>query len=106
MSGSVSALVSYESHTRVQGAFLVVLLGLALGGAPLLRGRARWASLLFTSTAILSAILAVAGNRYDARYAYPDFGPLAAAAALGAWAITTRLKQLALRLPNLHGAHD
>jgi hypothetical protein len=99
MSGSVRPLVFYESHTRVQGVFLVVLLVLALLSVALLRGRTRWASLLFTSTAILMAILAVAGNRYDARYAYPDFGPLAAAAALGAWAIATRLKQLLRRSP-------
>jgi len=93
VSGSVRPLVFYESRTRVQGAFLVVLLVLALLGVPLLRRQMRWASLLFTSTAVLMAILAVAGNRYDARYAYPDFGPLAAAAALGAWAIATRLQR-------------
>jgi hypothetical protein len=92
-SGSVRPLVSYESHTRVQGAFLVALLLAAIIGTPLLRGRARWAAVLFTLTALLSAIFAVAGNRYDARYAYPTFGPLAAGAALGAWGIAARVRQ-------------
>jgi hypothetical protein len=95
--GSIHSLVFYESHTRVQGAFLVALLLGAVVGAPLLRGRLRWATLLFTLTAVLSAIVSVAGNRYDARYAYPTFGPLAAGAALGAWGIATRLKQVARR---------
>jgi peptidoglycan/LPS O-acetylase OafA/YrhL len=77
----------------VQGAFLILLLLAAIVGAPLLRSRQRWGAILFTLTAIFSAVLAVAGNSYDARYAYPTFGPLAAGAALGAWGIATRLKR-------------
>jgi hypothetical protein len=92
-SGSISPLVFYEEHTRVQGAFLILLLLAAIVGAPLLRSRQRWGAILFTLTAIFSAVLAVAGNSYDARYAYPTFGPLAAGAALGAWGIATRLKR-------------
>jgi hypothetical protein len=92
-SGSISPLVFYEEHTRVQGAFLVLLLLVAIVGTPLLTGRQRWGAILFTLTAIFSAILAVAGNSYDVRYAYPTFGPLAAGAALGAWGITTLLKR-------------
>jgi hypothetical protein len=104
-SGSISSLVFYEEHTRVQGAFLVLLLLVAIVGAPLLRGRQRWGAILFTLTAIFSAILAVAGNSYDVRYAYPTFGPLAAGAALGAWAIASLLKrERARRWPNGHGA--
>jgi hypothetical protein len=99
-SGSISPLVSYEEHTRVQGAFLVLLLLVAIVGAPLLRGRQRLGAILFTLTAILSAILAVAGNSYDVRYAYPTFGPLAAGAALGAWGIATLLaRERARRWP-------
>jgi hypothetical protein len=47
----------------------------------------RWAALLFTLTALFSITFAVATDNYDARYAYPTFGPLAAGAALGAWGI-------------------
>jgi uncharacterized membrane protein YccC len=97
--------VFYEEHTRVQGAFLVLLLLVAIVGAPLLSGRQRWGAILFTLTAIFSAILAVAGNSYDVRYAYPTFGPLAAGAALGAWRIATLLKrERARRWPKGHGA--
>ena len=92
-SGSISPLVFYEEHTRVQGVFLILLLLAAIVGAPLLTGRQRWGAILFTLTAIFSAVLAVAANSYDPRYAYPTFGPLAAGAALGAWAIATRLNR-------------
>lgn len=91
--GSIHSLVVYESHTRIQGAFLVALLAAAILGVPFLKGRARAASLLFTLTALLSAVLSVAGNRYDVRYAYPTFGLLGAGAGLGAWGIATRLRQ-------------
>ncbi len=84
VSAGFGALAFYEEHTRMGGALLVVLLVLAVGGMPLLRGRTRWAAALFTSTAALNALLVVAGNRYDVRYAYPDFGVLAAGAAFGA----------------------
>jgi hypothetical protein len=104
-SGSIRPLVFYEEHTRVQGALLVLLLLVAIVGAPLLTGRQRWAAILFTLTAIFSAILAVAGNSYDARYAYPTFGPLAAGAALGAWGIATHFKRERVRRwPKGHGA--
>jgi hypothetical protein len=105
LSGSIGALVFYEEHTRVQGALLVLVLLVAIVGAPLLRGRQRWGAILFTLTAIFSAILAVAGNSYDARYAYPAFGPLAAGAALGAWGIASRFeRERVRRWPKGHGA--
>ena len=85
--GAVRALSWYESHTRVQGALLIVLLLAAVAGPFLLRGRTRWAAILFGLTALASATFAVAGAGYDARYAYVAFGPLAASSALGAWAL-------------------
>ena len=92
--GSLSAaraLSSYERHTRVEGPLLIVLLLCALAGAPLLAGPIRSAAVLFTLTAVCSAGLAVASNCYDARYAYPALGPLAAGAALGAWGLASAL---------------
>lgn len=83
----------YESHTRVQGVLLVLLLLACVLGIPLLSGRVRSAAILFTLTAIFSVTFAVAGNSYDARYGYPAFGPLAAGAAIGAWGIAMRIKQ-------------
>jgi dolichyl-phosphate-mannose-protein mannosyltransferase len=91
------ALARYEAPTRVQGRVLILFLAAAIAGAPLLRGTARWSAVLFALTAIASATFAVAGNGYDARYAYPAFGPIAAAAALGAWGIAVRLGAQARR---------
>ncbi|HLM85378.1 MAG TPA: glycosyltransferase family 39 protein [Solirubrobacteraceae bacterium] len=89
---ALDALDSYERQTRIQGPLLVALLALALAGVPALSGRMRAASLLFTLTALFSVTLAAAGNSYDARYGYPAFGPLAAAGALGAWALARRAR--------------
>ena len=51
---------------------------------------ARVCAILFTLTALLSVLVAEAGNGYDARYGYPAFGPLAGAA-LGAWGLAAPL---------------
>ena len=91
-SSTATALDFYESHTRVQGVLMVVMLLAALAGAPLLEGRVRAASLLFTLTAIGAVTLAEAGDGYTVRYGYPAFGLLAAGAALGAWGIAIRLE--------------
>jgi hypothetical protein len=66
---------------------LVLLLIAAVAGLPLLPSRERFAAALFTFSALASALVAVAGNSYDARYGYPPLGPLAAGAALGGWGI-------------------
>jgi hypothetical protein len=89
----VHSLAVYEKYTLVQGPLLVLLLVCAGAGLIILRGRMRWSAIVFTLTALFSITFAVAGNGYDARYAYPTFGPLAAGAALGAWGIGTRLKR-------------
>jgi hypothetical protein len=87
----VHPLSVYESHTLVQGPLLILLLAAAIAGPFTLPRRMRWAAAIFTLTALLSITFAVAGNSYDARYAYPTFGPLAAGAALGAWGIGSLL---------------
>jgi hypothetical protein len=84
-------LATYESFTLVQGPLLVILLALAILGTPFLPGRTRWTAAFFTLTALVTIAFAVAGNGYDARYAYPTFGPIAAGAALGAWGLYTSL---------------
>jgi Dolichyl-phosphate-mannose-protein mannosyltransferase len=88
---ALSRLATYEKYTLIQGPLLVFLLVAAIAGVFFLPLRLRWASVLFTLTAISSITFAVAGNSYDARYAYPTFGPLAAGAALGAWGIGSML---------------
>lgn len=81
------ALLAYQSDFRIEGPLLVLLLAAAIIGPFFLLSRARWTAIFFTLTALFSITFAVAGNGYDARYAYPTFGPLAAGAALGAWGI-------------------
>jgi Dolichyl-phosphate-mannose-protein mannosyltransferase len=92
--GSAAALrplATYESYTRVQGPLLVLLLVAAILGMFTLSVRIRWAAALFTLTALASITVAVATDGYDARFAYPTFGPLAAGATLGAWGIGSLL---------------
>jgi Dolichyl-phosphate-mannose-protein mannosyltransferase len=89
--GEAHSLAVYESYTLVQGPLLVLLLVSAIAGLFTLPERMRWAAAIFTLTALFSITFAVAGNGYDARYAYPTFGPLAAGAALGAWGVGSRI---------------
>ena len=86
---SLHPLSVYETDTRIQGPLLVLLLVCAILGPFTLPRRMRWASAVFTLTALGSITFAIAGNGYDPRYAYPTFGPLAAGAALGAWGIVS-----------------
>ncbi|HTD07540.1 MAG TPA: glycosyltransferase family 39 protein [Solirubrobacteraceae bacterium] len=91
------ALATYEADTRIEGPLLIVMLIAAIVGPMFLTARTRWAAILFTLTALCSIVFASAGNGYDARYAYPTFGPLAAGAALGAWGICSFLAGAAAR---------
>jgi Dolichyl-phosphate-mannose-protein mannosyltransferase len=88
---AIHALSAYDADTQIEGPLLVLLLVAATTGPLFLPTRMRWAAIVFTLTALLSITFAVAGNSYDARYAYPTFGPLAAGAALGAWGIASFL---------------
>ncbi len=106
-SGPVSdadPLSEYEKHTRIEGALLIVLLAAAVFGPLFLRGPPRLAAYLMTLTALLSILLALAGNGYDARYAYPTFAPLAAGAALGAWGFGTWLARALRRRSGASGS--
>jgi hypothetical protein len=84
-------LQEYQSFTSVQGPLMILLLIAAIIGPFFLAGRMRASAILFTLTAIAIITFSIAGNCYDARYAYPTFGPLAAGAALGGWGIYSRL---------------
>jgi hypothetical protein len=100
---SIGVLATYERYTRIQGPPMVILLLFAIGGPFFLRGRTRWAAATFTLTAIFSIAFAIAGDSYDARFAYPTFGPLGAGAALGAWGawlvLTRKVRELRERQP-------
>jgi hypothetical protein len=90
---AVRAISWYEERTRIGGVVMIALLLAACAGPFLLRGRGRAGALFFGLTALMSITLAVATNSYDARYAYPTFGPLAASAALGGWAVAAWLRR-------------
>jgi hypothetical protein len=90
-SGPEDSFAAYESYTLVQGPLLIILLIGAIVGPLLLPIRTRAAAAIFTLMAVGSITFAAAGSGYDARYAYPAFGPLAAGAALGMWGIGVAL---------------
>jgi hypothetical protein len=98
---SEGSLSSYEHHTRVQGALIVVLVLLALAAPFLARGRCEHVGAAFlTVSAAGSLVLPVASYYYDARFAVPAFGVLAAAAGVGAYGVARALApRAARRLP-------
>jgi hypothetical protein len=102
---AIRHLSAYERYAGVQGPLLLLLLIAALAGPLTLPRRLRWAAALFTFTALCSIVFASAGNGYDARYAYPTFGPLAAGAALGAWGVGSLLTRTIRRRGWAGGRH-
>ena len=95
---SERSLSSYERHTRVQGALMVILALLALAAPFLARGRReRVGATFLTVTAAGSLVLPVASYYYDARFAVPAFGVLAAAAGVGGFGLVRALVPLAAR---------
>ena len=81
---------SYEEVTRVVGVAFVMLAVLALAGLVLGGEALRSGAFLFGAVALVSILGPPLTLFYDARYAIPAFGPLAAAAAVGGAALTGR----------------
>lgn len=86
----LDSFFSYERATRVVGPFFLVLALLALAGLALARRERRRGAWLFALVALVSILGPPATLLYDARYAIPAFGPLAAAAAIGAAELAAR----------------
>jgi hypothetical protein len=92
----LDVLRAEESVTRIQGP-VFVLLALLMFAAPFVTsGRQRRAAVLFAVTAVLLLVLPVATVEFSARTAVPGFAPLAAAAALGGWGVSRKVRS---RLP-------
>jgi hypothetical protein len=68
----------------LEGPVFVVLVLCALCGLPLARGRRLRAGLLLAGVALAALVGPIALTYYDARFAVPGYGPLAAAGAIGA----------------------
>jgi len=88
----LSFLKSYDRDTRIQGPLMVILLLLALAAPLLATGPQRRASLLFGATTVVLLAGPIFLSEYDYRFTIPAFGPLAAAASIGAWGAVTRLR--------------
>jgi hypothetical protein len=78
-------LLGYETHSRVSGAFMALLMLLSLFAPFAPRGQARRVGTLLFIIAWVSLVTPAATHWWDARYAIPPLGPLSAAAAVGAW---------------------
>jgi hypothetical protein len=94
--GLLTAMLGYERHTRLEGLPFVALVLLALVGIPLARGRRLVAGLLIFAIAAVTLLAPLLFLYFDARYVVPGYGPLAAAAAVGAaslWERATGLRR-------------
>ena len=91
--GRFDAFLSYERATRVVGPFFVVLAMLALAGLIFATGPLRAGAWLFALVALVSILGPPLLLFYEARYAIPAFGPLAAAAAVGGATLTARARE-------------
>jgi hypothetical protein len=88
--GLLGFMRDYERATRVEGVAFLLLLLLVVG-IPLARGQQLRAGVLVAGVAAATLLTPVVFLYYDARYAIPGYGPLAAAAAIGGAALWTRL---------------
>jgi len=92
------ALDTYARAAKVEGPVTAVLLALMLAGIVLARERWRTGAGLFGWTTVLMLLAPVALLQYDARYATPAYGPLAAAATFGLDALIDRVLAASERL--------
>jgi hypothetical protein len=102
--GEIGPLKEWERITRVDGAWMAILLALCLAGPWVLVGRARAGMILFGVTALALLFFPILTNGYDYRYTIPAFGPLVAAGALAAWGLAVRLRPLIVRIGRKPGA--
>jgi hypothetical protein len=99
----VDALRGYERRTRLEGPLLALLALLAVIGIPLARGDRLLVGVLLLGFAAALLIGPAMTAFFDARYAVPGYGSLAAAGAIGGASIWERLARRA-RQPRLQEA--
>jgi hypothetical protein len=93
--GLMSAVHDYEGFSRVEGPVMALLLVLGAAAAFVTRGPVRRESILLLATSLAMLIGPPALVGYEGRYGVPAYGPLAAAAAIGAAAILERYRRRA-----------
>ena len=91
--GGVDALNNLQHLLRVHPILLLQFLIAAVGGLIVARGRLRAAIALFAGASVCLLAIPPATAIYSARYAIPVDGLLAAAGALGGWALLTRFRR-------------
>jgi len=89
----LDTLRSYETATRISGAIFIALFLLAIGGIFAAPGQERRVALLLGAVAAVGLLGPPATLFFDARYAVPAFGPLAASAALGGYVALRRIRR-------------
>ncbi len=90
--GTLDVLRDWERRTRLEGPALVLLVLLVLLGLPLARGPRLAVGVLFAAVSVLLLVGPVASTFFDARFAVPGYGPLAAAGAIGAASLSVRAR--------------
>jgi hypothetical protein len=113
--GLLNFLLGYESHSRVHGVLMAILMILTLFAPFVPKGRPRQLGILFFLMAWVALITPVAAHAWDARAAIPPIGPLGVAAAIGAWGAARLVTQRSLlnglgrrwaRKPRLSGGSE
>ena len=79
---------------------MALLLLLSLLAPVLNRGEKRRVSLLFLLVTVTLLAAPVFISEYDYRFTIPAFGPLAATAAFGGWAVAVYVRARIARAPN------
>src|SRR5918992_4651172 len=97
----LDGLRAAESVTRISGPVFVLFALLSFAAPFVTSGRQRRAAVLFAVTAWLLLVLPVATVEFSARTAVPGFAPLAAAAALGGFGLSRKVRS---RLAQRSGA--
>jgi hypothetical protein len=89
---SARTLSGYQRALRVHGPVVMVFLLLALGGLWAARGALRWAIVLLAGIELYLLVFPVATVLYEWRFGIPGLGSIAAAGALGGWALAQRVR--------------
>ena len=99
--------VEWERITRLDGAWMVLLLALCLSGPWLAVRGTRSPTALFSLTALVLLFLPILTKGYDYRFVIPAYGPLVAAGTLAAWGVAVRVRaRLRVRRDGPPGSTD